>query len=183
MIIYTVVARGSTVLAEYGACADDVTAKILEILARPHASGTKLVQVGKHLCAIMTKTVGREDFNFAAVIETNDERDNSFNYLDNLAAFFEREQKNPKMTSEMNAFLSRNIKSQMVRLGEQDRANARLGSREKLQGMATSIEKTTQITKSSISRPPSRRRPHGQPGPARRARRARQRPEEQRRRA
>lgn len=114
MILYAIIAKGSTVLAEYGSCSDDITEKIVEILGRSHTSGTKLVQVGKHLCAIMTKTISREDFNFAALIESNDERDNSFNFLDNLASFFEREHKNPKMTTEMNAFLSRNIKSQMV---------------------------------------------------------------------
>lgn len=114
MIIYAIIARGSTVLAEYGTCSDEITEKIVEILSRPHGSGTKLVQVGQNLCAVMTKTICREDINFAALIESNEERDNSFNFLDNLASFYEKELKNPKMTTEMNAFLSRNIKSQMV---------------------------------------------------------------------
>lgn len=114
MIIYAIVARGSTILAEYGTCAQDFTEKIISILGRSHGSGTRLVQVDNHLCAVMSKTINREDINFAAIIESNDERDNSFNFLDNLSSFFEKESKNPKMTSEMNAFLSRNIKSQMV---------------------------------------------------------------------
>jgi hypothetical protein len=114
MIIYAIVARGPTILAEYGTCAQDFTEKIVSILGRTNGSGTRLVQVGSHLCAVMTKTINREDINFAAIIESNEERDNSFNFLDNLSNFFEKESKNPKMTSEMNSFLSRNIKNQMV---------------------------------------------------------------------
>lgn len=114
MIIYVLVARGTTVLAEYGTSAQDFTEKIVAVLNRNHGSGTRLVQIGKHLCAVMTKTINKEDINFAAVIEANEERDNSFNFLDSLSVFFEKESKNPKMTTEMNAFLSKNIKQQMV---------------------------------------------------------------------
>ena len=114
MIIYAVIARGSTVMAEYGTSTLNFTERIVSLLNRNNGSGTRLVQIGEHLCAIMTKTINKEDINFAAVIESNDERDNSFNFLDTLSIFFEKESKNPKMTTEMNAFLSKNIKQQLV---------------------------------------------------------------------
>lgn len=101
-------------MAEYGTSTLNFTERIVSLLNRNNGSGTRLVQIGEHLCAIMTKTINKEDINFAAVIESNDERDNSFNFLDTLSIFFEKESKNPKMTTEMNAFLSKNIKQQLV---------------------------------------------------------------------
>lgn len=114
MIIYVLIARGSTVLAEYGTAALDFTEKIVAVLGRNLGTGTRLVQIGDHLCAVMAKTINKEDINFAAVIESNDERDASFNFLDSLSVFFEKESKNSKMTTEMNAFLSKSIKQHMV---------------------------------------------------------------------
>lgn len=116
MIVYVLIARGTTVLAEYGTSAQDFTEKIVAVFNRSQGSGTRLVQIGQNLCAVMTKTINKEDINFAAVIESNDERDNSFNFLDTLSVFYEKELKNPKMTTEMNAFLSKNIKQQMVQI-------------------------------------------------------------------
>lgn len=114
MIIYVLIARGNSVLAEYGTAAQNFTDKIVTVLGRNQGTGTRLVQIGEHLCAVMAKTINKEDINFAAVIESNEERDASFNFLDSLSVFFEKEQKNPKMTTEMNAFLSKNIKQHMV---------------------------------------------------------------------
>ena len=120
-------------------------------------------QIGQHLCAVMTKTINQEDINFAAVIESNEERDNSFNFLDTLSVFFEKEAKNSKMTTEMNDFLSKNIKQQMVDFVViEERANARLGSKEKLTNMQNSLSKTTQIAQNSISRRRSSSRSDGQ---------------------
>ena len=117
MIIYAIVARGSTLLAEYGTASHDFSEKIMAIVARSggSGSGTRLVPLGEYLCAVMNKTINKETISFAAIIESNEERDNSFNFLDSLGIFFEKEAKNPKMTTEMNAFLSKHIKSQMVR--------------------------------------------------------------------
>ena len=114
MIIYAVIARGPIILAEYGTAAQDFNEKIKQVLSKNLEAGTRLVQIGRHLCAVMTKTINKEDINFAAIIESNEERDNSFNFLDSLSVFFETEATNPKMTSEMNAFLSKNSKQQLV---------------------------------------------------------------------
>jgi hypothetical protein len=116
MIIYAVITRGGTLLAEYGTAPDGFSEKILAIVARnSNGSGTRLVSIGgDQLCAVMSKTISKETISFAAIIESNEERDNSFNFLDSLGLFFERESNNPKMTSEMNNFLSKHIKTQMV---------------------------------------------------------------------
>ena len=107
-------------LAEYGTAPQDCADKIMAIVARSGGggSGTRLVPVGEHLCAVMNKTINKETISFAAIIESNEERDNSFNFLDSLGLFFDKESQNPKMTSEMNNFLSKHIKVQMV--GEVD---------------------------------------------------------------
>ena len=105
MIIYAVIARGSTLLAEYGTAPEGSSESIMSIVARSAGgSGTRLVPVGDLLCALMSKTINKETISFAAIIESNEERDNSFNFLDSLGLFFERESTNPKMTSEMNNF-------------------------------------------------------------------------------
>jgi hypothetical protein len=114
MIIFAIITRGATVLAEFGTSAQNFSELMLPIAGRSGGSGTRLVPVGQHLCAVMNKGVSREVITFACIIESNEERDNCFNFLDALAAFFEKEAANPKMTTEMNAFLSRAIKSQMV---------------------------------------------------------------------
>lgn len=117
MIIYAIIARGASLLAEYGTAPQDFLDKMLVIVARSGTtgSGTRLVPIGEHLCAVMNKTINKETISFAAIIESNEERDNSFNFLDSLGVFFDKESNNPKMTSEMNNFLSKHIKVQMVR--------------------------------------------------------------------
>lgn len=116
MIIYAIIARGSTLLAEYGTTPGDFSDKMLAIVSRSggSGSGTRLVPIGEHLCAVMNKTINKETISFAAIIESNEERDNSFNFLDSLGLYFDKECNNPKMTSEMNNFLSKHIKAQMV---------------------------------------------------------------------
>jgi hypothetical protein len=114
MIIFAIVTRGSTVLAEFGTSTQNFSELMLPITGRNSSSGTRLVPVGQHLCAVMNKGINREVITFACIIESNDERDNCFNFLDALASFYEKETGNPKMTTEMNAFLSKAIKSQMV---------------------------------------------------------------------
>lgn len=118
---------------------------MLSIVARNTSSGTRLVPIGDLICAVMSKTINKETISFAAIIESNEERDVSFNFLDSLATFYEREGKNPKMSTEMNSFLSKAIKQQM------EKTNQRIGSKEKLESMETSIGKSTEIAKSSIN--------------------------------
>lgn len=93
----------------------------------------------------MNKTINKETITFAAIIESNEERDISFNFLDSLAAFFEKESKNPKMTAEMNSFLSKAIKVQM------EKTNARFSAKDKLDKMHDSIGRTTELAKGSIT--------------------------------
>lgn len=114
MIIFAVIARGSNILAEYGTASQDLIQNITTIIGKNSSTGTRLVPIGKNLCAVMNKTINKEQIVFAAVIESNEERDNTFNFLDSLSLYFEKEAKNPKMTAEMNAFLSKYIKQQMV---------------------------------------------------------------------
>jgi hypothetical protein len=151
MIIFAIITRGTTVLAEYGTSAQNFTDLMLPIIGRNSSSGTRLVPVGQHLCAVMNKGVNREAISFACIIESNEERDNCFNFLDALASFYEKETGNPKMTTEMNAFLSKAIKSQMVRTAEQEKANTRLVTKEKLGGVNEKLVRSTEITKNSIS--------------------------------
>ncbi len=114
MIIFAIITRGTTVLAEYGTSTQNFAELMLPITGRNSSSGTRLVPIGQHLCAVMNKGISREVITFACIIESNEERDNCFNFLDALASFFEKETGNPKMTTEMNAFLSKVIKGQMV---------------------------------------------------------------------
>lgn len=114
MIIFCIIARGRTILAEYGTGNQDLSSKILTILNKNQTPGTRLVPYDNCLCAVMNKLINSELISFAAIIEHNDERDNSFNFLDSVATFFEKEASNPKMTTEMNAFLSKNIKLLLV---------------------------------------------------------------------
>ena len=114
MIIFAIITRGTTVLAEFGTSSQSFSELMLPIAGRSSSSGTRLVPVGQHLCAVMNKAISREVITFACIIESNEERDNCFNFLDALASFYEKETGNPKMTTEMNAFLSKAIKSQMV---------------------------------------------------------------------
>lgn len=99
---------------------------MVQIIGRNSASGTRLVPIGDFICAVMNRTINKETISFAAIIESNDERDNSFNFLDSLANFFEKESKNPKMTAEMNAFLSKAIKQHL------EKTNQKLASKDKL---------------------------------------------------
>ena len=115
MIIYGVVVRGSTVLGEFGITHEDFTNELVTIISRNTNSGTRLVPMSRdRLCAVMNKQINGETISFAAIIESNQERDVGFNFLDSLADFFESEALNPKMKSEMNAFISRYMKLTMV---------------------------------------------------------------------
>ena|SRR3990167_6884983 len=114
MIIYGVVTRGSTILAEYGTLQEDISSEIVTIIVRNKSVGTRLVPMGDRFCAVMNKLILGDLVSFACIIEGNEERDTAFNYLDSIASFFERESSNPKMRSEMNSFLSRQLKLSIV---------------------------------------------------------------------
>ncbi len=145
MIIFAIVVRDKNILAEYGTSAQNLSEQMLSIVSRSTASGTRLVPIGQYLCAVMNKTINMETISFAAIIESNEERDNSFNFLDSLSAFFEKEAKNSKMTTEMNSFLSKAIKNQM------EKTNSRFNAKDKLDKMHSSIGRTTEIAKDSIN--------------------------------
>jgi hypothetical protein len=114
MLIYGLVTRGSNVVAEYGIVQEGFSGEVVTIIVRNKNVGTRLVPMGDKLCAVMNKLFQGEIISFACIIEGNEERDTAFNFLDSVASFFERESSNPKMKSEMNSFLSRQLKFSMV---------------------------------------------------------------------
>ena len=115
MIIFGIAVRGTTVLGEYGITHEELTNVVLSILSRNTTAETRFVpmQTGQ-TCAVLNKQIKGEMISFAAVIDSNHDRDIGFNFLDSIARFFEEESSNPKMRSEMNAFISRQMKTQMV---------------------------------------------------------------------
>lgn len=154
MIIFAIITRSTNVLAEYGATPQNFTELMIPIVGKNLSSGTRLVPVGNHLCAVMNKGINKETITFACIIESNEERDNSFNFLDSLASYFEKEINNPKMTTEMNSFLSKSIKNQLVLFfNSKEKANNKINSKEKLESMNDRLSRTTEITQGSISTP------------------------------
>lgn len=146
MLIFGIVTRGSTILGEYGPTTDELSQIVVAIILRNTTSGTRLVPMDGRFCAVMNKKINGEAISFAAVIESNDERDVSFNFLDSLAGFYEKESSNPKMKSEMNSFISKQTKVFM------EKANAYPSPKDKLQRLNESMQKTSDVAKSSISR-------------------------------
>ena len=147
MVIVGLVARGSNVLGEYSLIGEDMTATILKILARNTAPNTRLVPVDSRFCAVLNKMVNGELISFAAIIESNEERDACFDFLDAVASFFEREARNPKMTSEMNAFISKQLK-QLI-----EKTNSKPVLKDKLIDMNDSLQRTEAVAKSAVSSP------------------------------
>lgn len=147
MLIYGIVTRGAVILGEYGPTTEELSQEVLTIILRNTSPGTRLVPMNGRFCAVMNKSINGDLISFAAVIDSNEERDVSFNFLDSLASFYEKEATNPKMKSEMNAFISRQTKTLM------ERVNSYPSPKEKLQRMNDSMQKTTDVAKSSISSP------------------------------
>lgn len=146
MLIFGIVTRGSNILGEYGLTHDELAQEVLTIILRNTSPGTRLVPMDGRFCAVMNKLINGEAISFAAVIEANEERDVSFNFLDSLAAFFEKEAHNPKMTSEMNSFISKQTKLLM------EKANSYPSPKEKMHRLNESMNKTTELAKSSLSK-------------------------------
>ena len=105
MIIYGIVTRSGVIIGEYGITTDELSQEVLAIIQRNTSSGTRLVPMDGKTCAVMNKSINGEIISFASVIESSDERDISFNFLDSLANFYEKEQSNPKMHSFQFSFL------------------------------------------------------------------------------
>ena len=145
MLIYGIVTRGAVILGEYGPTTEELSQEVLTIILRNTSPGTRLVPMNGRYCAVMNKNINGDLISFAAVIESNDERDGSFNYLDAIANFYEKEALNPKMKSEMNAFISKQTKSLM------ERANASPSPQEKMRRLNDSMQKTSDVAKLSIS--------------------------------
>lgn len=148
MIVFSLVLRGKIIIGEFGALGQEHVDAILTIAGRNSADGTRLVPLGKEglLCAVMNCSVGKQGYTFVAVIQSNEERDLSFNFLDAIRSFVEKELENPKMKSEQNSFLSKHIKLQM------EKTNSKLGSKGKLTQINESIEKTTDTARVTICR-------------------------------
>jgi hypothetical protein len=146
MVIVGIVTRGSNVLGEYSLIGEDMTATILKIVARNSTPSTRLVPLDSRFCAVLNKLINGELVSFAAIIESNEERDSCFDFLDAVANFFEREARNPKMTSEMNAFISKQIKQLM------EKANSKSQIRDKLVDLNDSMQRTAEVTKNAVSR-------------------------------
>jgi hypothetical protein len=147
MLIFGIVTRGALVLGEYGPTTEELSQEVLTIILRNVSPGTRLVPMNGRFCAVMNKSINGELISFATVIESNEERDGSFNFLDALASFYEKEAANPKMKTEMNAFISRQLKTLM------EKANTFPSPKDKLQRLNDSMQKTTDVAKSSISKP------------------------------
>lgn len=145
MLIYGIVTRGSTILGEYGPTSEELSQEVVTIILRNTTPGTRLVPMNGRYCAVMNKTINDELISFAAVIESNEERDVSFNFLDSLATFFEKEAPNPKMKSEMNSFISKQTKFLM------EKTNSSSPTKDKLQRMNDSMQKTSDVAKGAIS--------------------------------
>lgn len=146
MLIYGVVARGSSILGEYGPTSEELSQEVMTIILRNTSPGTRLVPMNGRYCSVMNKIINDELISFAAVIESNEERDVSFNFLDSLTTFFEKEASNPRMKSEMNSFISKQTKMLM------EKTNALPSPKEKLQRMNESMQKTSEVAKGTISR-------------------------------
>lgn len=146
MLIFGIVSRGSVVLGEYGPTTEELSQEVLTIILRNTSPGTRLVPMNGRFCAVMNKVINGDLISFAAVIEANEERDGSFNFLDALANFFEKESANPKMKSEMNAFISKQTKSLM------EKANSGPSPKDKLQRMNESMERTANVARTNISK-------------------------------
>lgn len=114
MLIFGIVTRGSNILGEYGTTHEEFGSELVTIIVRNNSPGTRLVPMGDRQCAVMNKIINGELISFAAVIDSSEARDISFNFLDSLASFFEKEASNPKMKPEMNSFISRQTKILMV---------------------------------------------------------------------
>lgn len=145
MLIYGIVTRGAVILGEYGPTTEELSQEVLTIILRNTSPGTRLVPMNGRYCAVMNKIINGDLISFATVIESNEERDGSFNFLDALANFYEKEASNPKMKSEMTAFISKQTKALM------ERANAAPSPKEKLQRLNDSMQRTTDVAKLSIS--------------------------------
>lgn len=145
MLIYGIVTRGAVILGEYGPTTEELSQEVLTIILRNTSPGTRLVPMNGRYCAVMNKIINGDLISFATVIESNEERDGSFNFLDALANFYEKEASNPKMKSEMTAFISKQTKALM------ERANASPSPKEKLQRLNDSMQRTTDVAKLSIS--------------------------------
>ena len=146
MLIFGIVTRGAVILGEYGPTTEELSQEVLTIILRNVSPGTRLVPMNGRFCAVMNKSINGDMISFATVIESNEERDGSFNFLDALASFYEKEASNSKMKTEMNAFISRQLKTLM------ERANSSPSPKEKLQRLNDSMQKTSDIARSSISK-------------------------------
>jgi hypothetical protein len=146
MLIFGIVTRGSNILGEYGTTHEEFGPQLVGIISRNKNPDTRLVPMGNRLCAVMNKNVNGELISFAVVIESLEERDISFNFLDALAAFFEKESTNPRMKAEMNSFISRQTKILMEKMNSQVSS-----TRDKLAEMNDSLNRTSEIAKGSIS--------------------------------
>ncbi len=155
MIIFGIVVRGTTILGEYGISHEELSNVILSIISRNTSAETRFVPMQNgQTCAVLNKMINGEMISFACVIDTSQDRDVGFNFLDSLANFFDEEAGNPRMRSEMNSFISRHMKSLMVtEIDCKERANTQTTvSTDRMSQMNESLARTTEIAKGNIEK-------------------------------
>jgi hypothetical protein len=119
MVLYTVMTRGSTVLAEYGFGGNDYSSECTAQILKNLKPGSRLVNFNSKYAAILNEKCDGDMYSFASVIESQEDRDQAFGLLEQISEFFEYEKKNnpSKITSEITIHMSRQIRTLMVSRG------------------------------------------------------------------
>lgn len=147
MIVYAMMARGSTLLAEYGTMESDIGSTALQIIAKNNKPGSRLTPVGSNFACILNKTIDNDLYSFLALIKKQEARDLAFDLLERIGDFFTEEKSNnsSKITSEITLHMSRQIRTMM------DTCN-KSSDRETLQRIQGELDAASNITKTNISK-------------------------------
>lgn len=116
MIVYALMARGSTLLAEYGIGENDFGTKSIKMVKENSKRGSSVVSLEDNFACILNKEIDDELYSFVAVIERKDARDLAFDLLEKISDFFIEEKANnsSKITQEITLHMSRQIRVLMV---------------------------------------------------------------------
>lgn len=111
MIIYSLVARGTLVLAEYTPFDGDFPTVARRILvSSPKSKSKKSHYTQNYVFSMFTE----DEFSFLCVNQNNISKELTFKYLDQLAELFYSEQKKQDDSKSWNAHFSGKIKQLMV---------------------------------------------------------------------
>lgn len=143
MIIYGCLYKGGRIVSEYGISTKDYSPDLLKLLERDVKTGTKFFPLQNVHCAMLRKKVSTGEYTLVVLLESKEERDEAFDFLDRVSCAYEEDGGSGKV-KDADGVISRHLRSAMETI------NSRVKGKS-LKSLQSSINETAGMTEATLS--------------------------------